>query len=109
MHVAVVDKQQPRESVANLKLNTNTLCTVSTVSVVSVVNAVNTAESVRLPLERLLQLTLPQHKGQRSCGIDSGNISSALLFFLLDTNCSKASEHWGSDICLLKGLLSYGK
>lgn len=105
MHVAVVDKQQPRESVANLKLNTNTLSTVSTVSVV---NAVNTAESVRLPLERLLQLTLPQHKGQRSCGIDSGNISSALLFFLLDTNCSKAAEHWGgeSDICLLKGLLS---
>lgn len=105
MHVAVVDKQQPRESVANLKLNTNRLSTVSTVSVV---NALNTAESVRLPLERLLQLTLPQHKGQRSCGIDSGNISSALLFFLLDTNCSKAAEHWGgeSDICLLKGLLS---
>lgn len=101
MHVAVVDKQQPRESVANLKLNTNTLSTVSTV------NAVNTAESVRLPLEQLLQLTLPQHKGQRSCGIDSGNISSALLFFLLDTNCSKAAENWGeSDICLLKGLLS---
>lgn len=103
MHVAVVDKQQPRESVANLKLNTNTL---STVSVVNAVNAENTAESVRLPLERLLQLTLPQHKGQRSCGIDSGNISSALLFFLLDSNCSKAAENWGSDICLLKGLLS---